>query len=75
MAKNQKQRLINLGEEALAQALLDLATRSDSAAAVVQRLIAKPDEAVAQFKKKLARLKRSRRFIDWRESGRFSNEI
>jgi hypothetical protein len=37
MAENQKQRLINLGEEVLAQALIDLATRPDIVASTIQR--------------------------------------
>ena len=69
------QRLMDVGEEALVQALLDLATRSDAAEAMIQRLIATPEEAVAQVKKKLTSLKRSQRFIDWREVGDFANEL
>jgi len=75
MQKNKIQRLMDVGEEALSQALLDLATRSDAAEAMIQRLIATPEEAVAQVKKKLSSLKRSRRFIDWREVGDFANEL
>jgi hypothetical protein len=75
MQKNKKQRLMALGEDTLAQILLDLATHSDDVEAMIQRLIATPDEAVAQLKKKLASLKRSRRFIDWREAGHFANEL
>lgn len=75
MKKDQKQRMMDLGEEALAQALIDLAGHSDTAKAIIHRLIATPDEAVAQFRNKLASLKRSRRFIDWRESGHFAGEL
>ncbi len=75
MQKNQKQRLMDLGEETLAQALLDLAPRSDDVEAMIQKLISTPEEAVARLKKKLASLKRSQRFIDWREAGHFANEL
>ncbi len=75
MKKTQKQRLIALGEETLAQTLLDLAKQSTSAEASINRLIATPEEAVARFKKKLASVKRSKRFIDWRKAGIFANEL
>jgi hypothetical protein len=45
---------MDLGKDTLAQILLDLATRSDDVEAMIQRLIATPEEAVAQVKKKLA---------------------
>jgi len=75
MKKDQKQRLLALGSENLAEALLTLATRSESASAMVEQLIATPDEKHAGFKKKLASLKRSRRFIDWREVDGFANQL
>ncbi len=75
MKKTQKQHLMALGEETLTQALLDLAEQSDSAEAMINRLIATPEEAVALFKKKMVSVKRSKRFIDWREVGHFANEL
>ncbi len=53
----------------LAEALLDLAAKSDTADELVDRLIATPKENVTRFKRKLAGLKRSKRFIDWRGCG------
>ena len=75
MKLDQKQRLMDLGSETLAQALIDLAEHSDTAQAIIHRLTATPDEAAARFKKKLASLKRSRRFIDWREADHFALKL
>lgn len=75
MKKDQKQQLIALGADTLAEALLSLATRSESADAMIERLIATPDETQAGFKRKLASLKRSRRFFDWSEIGHFVEQL
>ncbi|RJP78596.1 MAG: hypothetical protein C4522_12535 [Desulfobacteraceae bacterium] len=75
MKDKRKQKLMELGEETLADALLDLAIHSDPADDLVERLIATPKENIQRFKKKLAGLKRSRRFIDWRGSSGFAREL
>lgn len=75
MNDNRKQKLIELGPETLAEALLDLATHSDEADDLIERLIAAPKENVQRFKKKLSGLKRSRRFIDWRGAAGFAREL
>jgi Family of unknown function (DUF6880) len=75
MDNDRKQKMINLGSETLADALLELSLHSDLANDLVERLIATPKENVQRFKKKLASLKRSRRFIDWRESSGFAREL
>ena len=75
MSDSRKQKLIDLGAETLAQALLDIAVSSDAADDLIERLIATPDENVQRFKKKLAGLKRSRRFIDWRSSSGFARDL
>ncbi|MGM0644586.1 MAG: hypothetical protein ACQETC_12510 [Thermodesulfobacteriota bacterium] len=53
MSDPRKQKLIDLGAETLAQALLDIAVSSDAADDLIERLIAAPDENVKRFKKKL----------------------
>jgi len=72
---DRKQRLIDLGAEALAAALLDLAAHSDETDDLIEQLIATPKQNVQQFKKKLSGLKRRKRFIGWRESASFSREL
>lgn len=75
MKNNRKQKLMDLGADALADALLGLAVHSDEADDLIERLIATPRENVQRFKKKLSSLKRSRRFIDWRGSAGFAREL
>ena len=67
MKENRKDRLIELGSEALAEALLELESRNDAVHEVVERMLATPNENIKRFKTKLARLKRGRRFVSWRE--------
>ena len=75
MADSRKQKLINLGSEALADALLTLAVHSEEADDLIEQLIASPKENVQRFKKKLSGLKHSRRFIDWRGASSFAREL
>ncbi|MBM9612927.1 hypothetical protein JWJ90_01355 [Desulfobulbus rhabdoformis] len=75
MGSDRKQKLIDLGPETLADALLDLAVHSDEADDLIEQLIATPKENVQRFKKKLSGLKRRKRFISWRESASFSREL
>lgn len=75
MKDERKQKLMDLGVEALADALLDLSIHSTEAEEVIDRLVSSPQENVQRFKKKLSGLKRRTRFIDWRESRAFSNEL
>ncbi len=75
MDNDRKQKLVDLGAEALADALLEIAPHSDAVDDLIERLIATPKENVQRFKMKLASLKRSERFIDWRESSEFAQEL
>ncbi len=75
MADSQKQKLIALGAEALADALLNLAMHSDEADDLIELLIATPKENVQRFKQKLSGLKHSRRFVDWRGASGFAREL
>lgn len=61
-------RLVSLGAERLAEALLRLAERDDAAAQVVDRLLAPADEGVKRARRALAGLKRRRSFIPWNRS-------
>ena len=75
MEDKRKQKLIGLGAESLADALLELAVWSDPADDLVGRMIAAPKENIQRFKKKLSSIKRSQRFIGWRESSGFAAEL
>ncbi len=75
MTDPRKPKLITLGAEALANALLDLAVHSDKVDDLVDQLIATPKENVQRFKEKLSSLKSSRRFIDWRGTSSFAQEL
>ncbi|MBU1194416.1 MAG: hypothetical protein KKE62_13760 [Proteobacteria bacterium] len=73
--KDRKQKLIALGADALADALLNFAVHFDEADDLIEQLIATPKENVQRFKKKLSGLKSSRRFIDWRGAAGFAREL
>lgn len=75
MNNDRKQKLIDLGADALADALLNIAVFSDEADDLIEQLIATPKENVQRFKKKLSDLKHSRRFIDWRGAAGFGREL
>lgn len=75
MREDKKQRLMALGADALADALLELAGRDEAADDLLERMIATPMENIKRFKAKLSRIKRSRRFISWGESGAFAREL
>ena len=75
MSNDRKQKLIDLEAECLADALLELAVQSVAADDLVERLIATPTENVQRFKNKLTGLKRSRHFINRRESFGFAREL
>jgi hypothetical protein len=75
MIDDRKQKLIDLGSDSLADALLNLAMHSDEADDLIEQLIATPKENVQRFKKKLSGLKRRKRFISWRESAGFAREL
>ena len=75
MTGSRKQKLIDLGSDSLADALLNLAIHSTEADDLIEQLIATPKENMQRFKKKLSGLKSSRRFIDWRGSASFSREL
>ena len=75
MTDSRQQKLIDLGPDALADALLNLAVHSDEANDLIEQLIATPKENVQRFKQKLSGLKHSSRFIDWRGASSFGREL
>ena len=78
MGKDTRSLLIAVGAEALADALLKLASRHDDADDMVQRLLASPKDNQTQFGenlKRLASLADRGRFIDWRHSSQYAMEV
>jgi len=75
MDSERKQRLMELGVDRLADALLELAHRDDAADDLVERIIATPQDNLSRFKAKLSGLNQSRRFIGWGESAGFAREL
>jgi len=75
MAESRKQKLINLGADALADALLDIAVHPYDADDLIEQLIATPQENFLRFKKKLSSLKNLRGFIEWEEAESFALEL
>lgn len=75
MNENGKKRLVDLGADALADALLKLAEHDKLAEDTVKRMIATPAENIKRFKAKVAGIKRSRRFVRWGESAGFAREL
>ncbi|MCW5821617.1 MAG: hypothetical protein KIT34_02380 [Cyanobacteria bacterium TGS_CYA1] len=75
MVIDKNKRLVKLGAEALATALLDLANYNSDAEAVVERLLASPKDNAKTFKKRLSSFKRRRSFISWGESGAYARDL
>lgn len=71
----QRKQLESLGAKKLSDILLDLATNHDSVLNTLERLWSTPQESIARCKRNLASIKRRTRFINWRESYSFSEEL
>jgi hypothetical protein len=72
--KNRNQ-LIELGAEVLADTLLELSKSDKIIKDVIKRLISSPDEKVKLFKTKLSQIKRRTSFVDWNEGAAFAYEL
>lgn len=70
-----RQRLIDLGPEALADALLELTVSHADADGLVTRLVATPDESIKRFKIRFARLKNPDSYRDWRGALGLAQEL
>jgi len=73
--KSAREKLVDLGAEPLADALLDLAAWNKEAADVVKRMTSSSVDNAKRFKAKLTGLKTARRFIDWRGASGFAREL
>jgi len=72
MSDDKKQKLIDLGADVLADVIISLSNQNELVSAKVDQLTSTPKENVQRFKRKLAGLKRSRRFIRWKDTAEFS---
>ncbi|NLT11245.1 MAG: hypothetical protein GXY06_02380 [Clostridiaceae bacterium] len=70
-----RERLIGLGAEALADALLDLGGRYAPVSKRIDRLVETPDEKLKRVKAKISGLKRAKRFVSRRESSEFAADL
>ena len=75
MSDERKNKLINLGTDVLADALLKLADNDVKADSLVERLTSDPSDIIKKFRRKISGLKRRTRFIHWRESIQFAAEL
>ncbi len=75
MSEEKKDKLIELGPDVLADALLKLAEQDDKANRLVERLASDPDDIIKKFKGRISGLKRRTRFIHWRESKQFAAKL
>lgn len=75
MGTDRKKRLIKLGPEALADALLEMAQDIDAVDDLVERLLATPKENIKRYKAKLDGFKRRQRFIAWNEAAAYAHEL
>lgn len=62
MNSEYKEKLIQIGAEKLAESLLELSVYSEQAEELIERLVAAPEENVKRFRRKLAGIKRSKKF-------------
>lgn len=75
MSEEKKNKLIEMGSDVLADALLKLAEYDNRADRLVERLTSDPNDIVKKFRRRISGLKRRTRFIHWRESRQFAAEL
>ena len=75
MSEDRRQNLIELGAAILADALMDLAVHSDIADDLIESLVSTAEENARRFRRKLAGLRRRKRFVGWRESSLLAREL
>ena len=72
---DRREKLIGLGPEKLADALLELVDRSDVAEVLVERLTSSKEEIIKRFKSQLSGLKRSKRFVERRDAKQLAERL
>lgn len=74
-AEDPRERLIGMGADALADALLELGEQYSPVSKRIERLVETPEEKLKRVKAKLAGLKRAKRFVPRRESSQFAADL
>ncbi|BCS96805.1 hypothetical protein DSLASN_24370 [Desulfoluna limicola] len=64
-----------LGEEVLAEALLEQAEKNDAVYDVVERMLATPEENVARFRAKIVSIAETDRVYEWHEASGFAAQL
>jgi len=72
---DRREKLIGLGPEKLADALLEMAYRSEDAGVLVNRLTSSKEEIIKRFKAQLSGLKRSKRFVERRDARQLAQRL
>lgn len=75
MNHDRRQKLLNLGADRLADALLELASSIEAADDLVERMTQTPQGNIERYTAKLADIRQSRRFVSWRESSDYAREL
>lgn len=75
MKKNIEQQLTELGPARLAKALIDLSERSNLVHDYVENLVSTSEEKIEYFKKEIADIKTSKRYISWNENQAYADEL
>ena len=75
MREEEKKRLVELGPEALADALLELSERGDLAGSVVERLSSTKVENLKRVRSRIAGQMRARKFVDWRGAAALAEQL
>lgn len=73
--EHKKKRLVELGPEVLADALLEISERSDLADSVIERLSSTPGESLKRVRSRIAGQMRATRFVDWRGVPRLADQL
>jgi len=75
VSTERKGKLLEVGADRLADALLELAGRYEFADDLVERMIATPQDNIGRFRAKLSALQLGRPFIHWRQSAEYAREL
>src|SRR5215469_2917381 len=70
-----RERLMQLGVERVANAVLEWARYDDALTEKVERLVSDPEEKVRRFRARFKSLPNRKRFVDWREAPGFATEL
>ena len=75
VSTERKGKLLELGADRLADALLELAGRDEFADDLVERMIATPQDNIGRFRSKLSALQLGRPFVHWRQTAEYAREL